>query len=110
MYTTQSNAAALEEIIGFWEKSGLEDTPVILYGLMYPGLFLSVGCARRYHLPQANLESYNMTFGNRIFARVCRRRSIQSDLWWSLAMTMYLWMKRQICCRLYGQERLSKLF
>ncbi len=69
MYTTQSNAAALEEIIGFWEKSGLEDTPVILYGDV-PGLSYLLDVPAAITTTWANLESYNMTFWEQDFARV----------------------------------------
>lgn len=69
MYTTQSNAAALEEIIGFWEEAGLEDTPVILYGDV-PGLSYLLDVPAAITTTWANLESYNMTFWERDFAHV----------------------------------------
>ncbi len=69
MYTTHSNAAALEEVFAFWEMADLKDKTVILYGDV-PGLsyLLDAPCALT--STWTNLESYNMAFWERDFAQV----------------------------------------
>ena len=69
MYTTQANAAALEEVTAFWETQEMRGTPVILYGDI-PGLSYLLDAPSAITSTWANLESYNMTFWERDFAEV----------------------------------------
>ena len=69
MYTTKSNAQALTEITDFWKKAELEGESVILYGDI-PGLSYILEAPSAITSTWANLESYNMTFWNRDFAKV----------------------------------------
>ncbi len=69
MYTTKSNAAALEGITGFWKEAGLQNTPVILYGDI-PGLSYILDAPSAITSTWANLESYNRAFWDRDFAEV----------------------------------------
>lgn len=69
MYTTKSNAAALEGITGFWQEAGLQNTPVILYGDI-PGLSYILDAPSAITSTWANLESYNRAFWDRDFAEV----------------------------------------
>ena len=72
MYTTKSNAKALEEIMGFWEKQNLDGTSVILYGDI-PGLSYILDAPSAITSTWSNLESYNMTFWERDFEAVEQR-------------------------------------
>lgn len=76
MYTTKSNAKALEEIVDFWENEKLSGTSVILYGDV-PGLSYILDAPSAITSTWANLESYNMTFWERDFAAV--EQKIDSD-------------------------------
>jgi len=69
MYTTRTNGESLEQLGAFWEDEGLEGTPVILYGDV-PGLSYLLDAPPALTTTWANLESYNMTFWERDFARV----------------------------------------
>lgn len=69
MYTTKSNAEALDGITQFWEEEDLFGSLVILYGDI-PGLSYILDAPSALTSTWSNLESYNMTFWERDFGRV----------------------------------------
>ncbi len=69
MYTTGTNAEALEGVTAFWEKAGLSGSSVILYGNI-PGISYLLDAPPAITSTWANLESYNMGFWEADFARV----------------------------------------
>lgn len=69
MYTTKKNAESIEELTVFCQQEGLTEEPVILFGDV-PGISYILHMPSAITSPWANLDSYNMTFWKRDFARV----------------------------------------